>query len=88
MIGGLGEDELTGGKGNDTFVFALSEGTDTILDYGIGQNRIGLSGLSFGDLAIGQAGEDATLSANGELLAVLTGVEAALLNDSNFFNHI
>lgn len=88
LNGGLGDDELTGGKGDDTFVFALSEGTDTVLDYGVGEDLIGLDGLTFNDISIGQAGDDATISANGELLAVLTGVEAASLSESDFFSFV
>ena len=76
LIGGLGDDELTGGRGDDTFMFALGEGTDTVLDYEIGKDLIGLDGLAYGDLSIGQAGDDATIVANGELLAILAGVES------------
>lgn len=88
LIGGIGDDELNGGKGNDTFVFALGEGVDTVLDYEIGKDLIELDGLTFGDLSIGQAGDDATISANGELLAVLTGVAAASLSESDFFSFV
>lgn len=84
LRGGLGDDLLTGDKGNDTFVFALGEGTDTVFDYGVGGDLIGLDGLSFGDLTIGQAGNDATISSNGEVLAVLIGVDSSTLGESDF----
>ena len=81
--------EVMGGKGDDTFVFALGQGTDTVLDYGIGEDVIGLDDdLTFSDLSIAQAGSDTNISANGELLAILAGVEAALLNESDFFSFV
>ena len=88
LIGGLGEDELTGGRGDDIFVFALGEGTDTVLDYEVGKDLIGLEGLTFGDLSIGQAGDDATIVANGELLAILSGVESSGLSEADFFDFV
>ena len=84
LIGGLGNDELTGGKGNDTFIFALGEGTDTVLDYEVGEDLIGLAGLTFGDVSIGQVGGDATISSSGELLAVLVGVDSSTLAEPDF----
>lgn len=88
LIGGQGDDALTGGRGNDTFVFALGEGTDTVLDYEVGKDLIGLDGLAFGDLSIDQAGSDATISAGGELLAILTGVNASGLSEADFFDFV
>ena len=49
LNGGLGHDTLTGCQGDDTFVLAVGEGTDTITDFGNGDDVIGLSGgLVFG----------------------------------------
>ncbi|MEL7072103.1 MAG: 5'/3'-nucleotidase SurE [Cyanobacteria bacterium J06581_3] len=86
IYGGLGNDTLTGddfsgGQGADTFVLAAGEGTDTIVDFEVGTDLIGLtSGLTFGQL---------TLAANEirlgeEVLASLNGVSTSTLTDANF----
>lgn len=43
MIGGQGDDQLTGGDGSDVFVFGESSGRDFILDFGA-TDRIRLEG--------------------------------------------
>ncbi|MEM6350939.1 MAG: glycerophosphodiester phosphodiesterase family protein [Cyanobacteria bacterium P01_D01_bin.14] len=58
LNGGLGYDTLvgdnnSGGSGADTFVLAAGEGTDTIVDFEIGTDLIGLTdGLTFGALTL------------------------------------
>ncbi len=88
LCGGVDNDILLGGRGDDVFVLALGEGTDTILDYGVGEDLIGLVGLTFEDLTIAQSGYDATISAHGEVLAVMIGVDALALNDADVFNFV
>lgn len=88
LRGGLDNDTLLGGRGVDVFVLALGEGVDTILDYGRGEDLIGLVDLTFDDLSIEQSGEDATISANGEVLAVLTGVDALTLDEADVFSFV
>ncbi|MEA5539715.1 alkaline phosphatase [Limnoraphis robusta Tam1] len=83
--GGLGNDTLTGddfsgGQGSDTFVLAVGEGIDTIVDFEVGIDLLGLKGeLSADKLSISQVGSDAEISLNSEILAILTGVDAASL---------
>lgn len=51
LKGGAGDDRLTGDAGKDTFVLARGEGTDTITDFELGTDVIGLSGgLTTNDL--------------------------------------
>ncbi len=84
LSGGLGNDVLTGGFGQDLFILAPGEGIDTIADFTIGQDRIGLAnGLTFEQLTI-VGGTDIsandsfiTITNTGEILAVLAGVPAA-----------
>ncbi len=88
LRGGLGNDSLTGdnfsgGSGRDTFVLAQAEGTDTILDFSIGEDFIGLAGgLTFGQLSIAQDGGNALIGFNNQTLAILTEVQASALVDS------
>ena len=86
LWGGLGNDTLTGddrsgGQGSDTFVLAAGEGTDTITDFEVGIDFIGLAGgLSFGALAFsGNA-----ISSGTETLAILQGVDTTTLDASAF----
>ncbi|MEG3972659.1 cadherin-like domain-containing protein [Microcoleus sp. T2B6] len=81
LRGGLGNDILTGGNGSDVFVFAALEGTDTITDFKLGNDKIGLTGgLTFGQLSF--SGSEIRLGT--EVLAVLTGVNTNTLTASNF----
>lgn len=80
--GGLGNDKLYGDTGNssgglDTFVLAAGEGTDTIVDFEVGIDLIGLAdGLTFSDLTLEpQLGNLAVITGD-ETLALVLGVEA------------
>lgn len=83
LRGGLGDDTLTGddasgGTGRDTFVLALDEGTDTITDFEVGEDLIGLTaGLSFGQLTLTQENQNTRIAAADQTLAVLNGVLAS-----------
>jgi Ca2+-binding RTX toxin-like protein len=81
LRGGLGNDTLIGGLGPDVFVFASGEGTDTITDFSLGSDKIGLTGgLTFGNLSF--SGNQIRIGR--EVLAVLTGVNTNTLTASNF----
>ncbi|NET54499.1 MAG: hypothetical protein F6K09_39700, partial [Merismopedia sp. SIO2A8] len=87
---GLGNDTLTGdnfsgGKGSDTFVLALGEGTDTIVDFQIGEDLIALAdSLSFGQLSITEDGGNTLIGFEEETLAILKGINANELTDTSF----
>lgn len=86
LTGGLGNDVLvgddfSGGQGEDTFVLALGEGTDTIADFEKGFDFIGLSsGLTFNQLSFAAQ----SILLGDETLAVLTGVDTSMLTSSDF----
>ena len=81
LTGGLGTDTLTGGNGSDIFVFADGEGIDTITDFNLERDKIGLTeGLTFGNLSF--SGNEILMGS--EVLAVLTGVNTNTLTASNF----
>ena len=85
LRGGLGNDILTGddasgGQGSDTFVLALGDGTDTITDFEVGADLIGLAdGLSLGQLTITQQGQNTLIAAAEATLAILENVAATEL---------
>ncbi|MEZ2275662.1 MAG: Ig-like domain-containing protein, partial [Microcoleus sp.] len=87
LDGGMGNDSLIGGSGNDIFVLKAGQGFDTIADFTIGQDLIGLTGgLSFGQLEMTQ-NTQGTLIKNlltGEQLGVLAGVNANAITATNF----
>jgi Ca2+-binding RTX toxin-like protein len=81
LTGGSGSDTLTGGNGQDIFVFASGEGIDTITDFNLERDKIGLTeGLTFGNLSF--SGNQILMGSN--VLAVLTGVNTNTLTASNF----
>ena len=46
IIGGVGDDTMTGGGGADEFIFHDDHGTDTITDFSVADDKIDLSRLS------------------------------------------
>jgi Ca2+-binding RTX toxin-like protein len=81
LRGGLGNDSLTGGNRQDIFVFADGEGIDTINNFQLGSDQIGLTGgLTFGNLSF--SGNEILMGS--KVLAVLTGVNTNTLTASNF----
>ncbi|MEM6253121.1 MAG: esterase-like activity of phytase family protein [Cyanobacteria bacterium P01_D01_bin.156] len=88
LQGGLGNDTLTGdnfsgGEGSDIFAFAADEGTDTVTDFEVGIDSIGLvGGLNFGAITQTVQGSDLLLNTGIETLAVLEGVTAPLAESS------
>ena len=93
LMGVTGNDILVGdnfssGSGSDLFVFGNGDGTDTILDFEMGIDRIGLvdGELVFTDLTLTQDGTNTLLGVadSGEVLAVLNNVQASSLTESSF----
>ena len=80
---------IQGGAGNDTFVLALGEGTDTITDFSVNEDSLDLwLDLTFDELSITQGTgnniNDTWITHNdtGEQLALLLGVEAEDVNSA------
>ncbi|NEO29619.1 MAG: calcium-binding protein [Symploca sp. SIO3C6] len=86
LHGGLGNDTLTGddsgnGYGIDTFVIAIGEGTDTIMDFETGVDLIGMAdGLTFSQLSL----QDNEIRLGDEILATFNGVNTTSLSESSF----
>ncbi|MEM9090302.1 MAG: TIGR03118 family protein [Cyanobacteria bacterium P01_F01_bin.53] len=93
IMGVTGNDTLVGdnfsdGSGSDLFVFGNGDGTDTILDFEVGIDRIGLveGELVFAELTLTQDGANTLLGvgSSGEVLAVLNNIQALSLGESDF----
>ncbi|MEM9451316.1 MAG: hypothetical protein AAGA75_22650, partial [Cyanobacteria bacterium P01_E01_bin.6] len=88
IMGVTGNDLLTGGKGSDVFIFGNGDGRDTITDFEVGSDSIGLveGELVFEDLTITQVGSAAQIRVTntGEVLARLNGVDASALGSDSF----
>ncbi len=81
LDGGVGDDILEGNNGNDLFVIRAGEGTDTIADFTLGSDRLGLGGgLEFDLLSF----SDNTIQAGDEILLTLVGVETSSLTVDDF----
>ncbi|NDJ16381.1 bifunctional metallophosphatase/5'-nucleotidase [Myxacorys almedinensis A] len=91
LDGGFGNDFLQGDGGSDTFVIRRQSRTQTIADFEVGTDRIGLAGgLRFDQLTIvpGSAGSAAqtliSLTRTGDVLTTLMGVQANTITSSSF----
>ena len=86
LYGGADGDELIGGSGSDLFVIAGNDGgIDTIEDFELGIDRIGLIDLTFGELSFQQDAANAAIIANGNFLAAIENVGVAQLQNPGFF---
>ncbi|MEG4431598.1 Ig-like domain-containing protein [Microcoleus sp. F10_A2] len=86
LIGDLGNDTLIGGSGQDRFVIRQGARVDFIVDFTDGEDLIGLAeGLTYNDLTLSQASNGALISVGNELLAILNGVDVAVLDVQDFF---
>jgi Ca2+-binding RTX toxin-like protein len=87
LFGGTEGDTLSGGQGRDGFVFSHGDGKDTILDFSVRTDFIGLlGGLTFSDLTISQRGRSTVLgvTSTGESLATLENVRSNQLTANQF----
>jgi hypothetical protein len=86
-----GDNLLSGGAGNDQFWIVNGEvpsGSNTVLDFQIGTDVIGMSGaaslgISATTLKLNQVGADTSIIFGGQTLATLSGIQATDLNLSN-----
>jgi len=79
---------FSNGSRSDLFVFGNGDGTDIILDFEVGTDRISLveGELTFADLTLMQDGSNTLLgvAGSGEVLAVLSNVQTSALDESSF----
>jgi Ca2+-binding RTX toxin-like protein len=79
--GGLGNDVLTGELGNDLFVLKAGDGRDSISDFQLGIDKLGLADdLTFEDLTF----SNNRINLGTEVLATLSGIDTTDLTASDF----
>ena len=83
LAGQLGDDTLLGGDGRDVFVFAENYGTDVVVDFEDGLDRIGLLGLTLDRVSIAPHAEGVTVAASGASVTLL-GLASGQLDASDF----
>jgi lysophospholipase L1-like esterase len=89
LDGSGGSDLLYGNAGTDTFVLAAGNGTDTIADFEVGKDLLGLAGgLNFNQISIASANGNRdtaiTLAGSNEAIAILSGVQSTAITASSF----
>jgi len=85
--GHRGDDVLSGGLGNDTFRFGTGFGTDIVMDFQRGYDRLDFTqlGIGFSDLRFMKAGTDLLVQVSGiEDTVLVRGVAATGLGASDF----
>ncbi len=86
LRGGAHNDVLIGGGGRDIFVLERLPGRDTIMDFELGRDRLGLSdGLTFGDLSLRQHGSHTLIQFGSQTdLALVVDITASNLHRRDF----
>ena len=90
LTGGLGNDILIGGAGIDTFVFARTQGQDTINDFTNGVDKIDLKafGITFSNLTFTTVGADVKIALVGapttDLYVLVKNFAVANFDSSDF----
>ena len=77
---------LTGGVGNDSFIFGVNWGSDIVTDFTKGEDTLDLSatGLQFEGLTIMQAGADTVIDGGNGNQITLQNFTATNLNETDF----
>ena len=87
LSGDAGDDTLSGGDGSDRFILATGKGTDTIVDFVVGEDLVELTGgLTFAQLSVSQSGSNTelTVTSTNEVLATLNGIDSTAIDAASF----
>jgi Ca2+-binding RTX toxin-like protein len=90
VLGGAGTNHLNGGTGADQFWLVSEIGErpaakQFVMDFKVGEDKVGLQGVSFSSLGFSQLGADTLLKVAGVEVGHFTNLSAASLNVlSNF----
>ncbi|CAN7688252.1 tandem-95 repeat protein [Mesorhizobium sp. LjRoot246] len=83
LVGGLGNDWLSGGQGSDTYVFGRGGGSDTILDAGYyATDTLKIEGYSASETSVSRNGTDLVISFAGstDMVRVVDTLEDSYIN--------
>lgn len=84
LIAGAGNDVLEGGGGADTFVFSETTGSNRILDFEVGVDRVDLEGFSVGQGSLNTSGADTIFTYNQNGVNFTITFDDAILTASDF----
>ena len=90
ISGGKGHDQITGGEGRDTFVIESGSGFDMIMDFVDGEDQLVFfdsNGSQITELEITNVGNTAMIYHDDEILAVVNGAAAGML-EAQSYQHI
>ncbi|MEL4896305.1 choice-of-anchor Q domain-containing protein [Crocosphaera sp. Alani8] len=85
ILGLAQNDTRTGRGGSDVFVLETNQGTDTLTDFELGVDKIGLAdSLSFGALTLTDIDNDTSVIFDNQELAILKGIQSTQLTNDHF----
>lgn len=85
LQGDLGDDLISGGSGADVFVLAANTGTDTIVDFEVGIDLLGLAGgLTFDQLTLTQEATAMVIAVGDAPIMRLNGIFIDPITSSSF----
>ena len=90
ISGGKGHDQITGGEGRDTFVIESGSGFDMIMDFVDGEDQLVFfdsNGSQITELEITNVGNTAMIYHDDEILALVNGAAAGML-EAQSYQHI
>jgi len=90
ILGGAGTNHLNGGAGSDIFRIVselgdLPAAKQVVMDFTVGEDKIGLRGVQFADLSFSQSGTDAVLTYGNNTIGQFSNMTAAALNNQTNF---
>lgn len=85
IYGDLGDDLISGGLGADVFIVSANTGTDTIVDFEVGVDLVGLAGgLAFDRLTFTLEEDALTVRVGETPILRLLGIQVETLESTNF----
>jgi Ca2+-binding RTX toxin-like protein len=90
ILEGAGTNYLNGGAGNDQFWLISGPGDlpaakQMVMDFKLGEDKLGLQGVAFSSLSFSQMGADTLLKVGSTELALFTNISATSLNNTVHF---
>jgi glycerophosphoryl diester phosphodiesterase len=90
ILAGAGTNHLNGGAGSDIFRIVselgdLPAAKQVVMDFTVGEDKIGLRGVQFADLSFSQSGTDAVLTYGNNTIGQFSNMTAAALNNQANF---